>query len=257
LPTFRITVAYDGTDYVGWQRQAAGTSIQAVIEDALREFDTEVTVTGAGRTDAGVHALGQVVGFTLPRSIASDALMRALNVRLPADVRVLAVEEAPPLFHARFGARSKTYRYRIWNGDVLPPFERRYAWHVLERLDVHAMAAAARLLEGEHDFAAFQGAGGTTHSTQRIVSASHVGRGPGMIEAHGSGGNDCVHYDITGNGFLRYMVRNIAGSLVEIGRGHRDPGWLLDVLNSRDRTRAGPTAPPEGLFLVRVEYGDL
>ena len=157
MSRFRITVAYDGTDYVGWQRQATGVSIQGLLEDALRELDgAAVAVAGAGRTDAGVHALGQVAGFALTRTIGADAVMRALNARLPDTVRVLASEEVPPDFHPRFAARSKTYRYRIWNADVMSPFERRYAWHVIGGLDVEAMNTAARALEGRHDFAAFQ-----------------------------------------------------------------------------------------------------
>src|SRR6476646_6703909 len=156
MPTFKITVAYDGTDYIGWQRQATGTSIQGLLEDALREFgDGDVAVSGAGRTDAGVHALAQVASF----AIARDVVVRALNAKLPEAVRVMAAEEVTAAFHARFDARAKTYRYRIWNGDVLPPFERRYAWHVPGSLDVAAMQRAAALIEGEHDFAAFQSAG--------------------------------------------------------------------------------------------------
>jgi tRNA pseudouridine38-40 synthase len=247
MPTFKITLAYDGTNFVGWQRQASGVSVQGLVEHALAELDgRDVAVSAAGRTDAGVHALGQVAAFALVRAIAPEAVARALNARLPADVRVIGAEEVPPDFHPRFGARIKTYRYRIWNADVLSPFEGRYAWHVIERLDVEAMAAAARLLEGRHDFAAFQAAGGGTHTTERVVSSSLVSR----AAADGA----LVSYEISGNGFLRYMVRNIAGTLVEVGRGRRPGEWVREVLRSRDRASAGPTAPPEGLFLVSVEY---
>src|SRR2546425_10005369 len=132
MPSYRINLAYDGTDFVGWQRQASGTSIQGLLEDALRALDErDVTVTGAGRTDAGVHALGQVAAFTLARELAPDAVVRALNARLPDAVRVLAADAVAPSFHPRFDARAKTYRYRIWNGGVLSPFERRYAWHLI------------------------------------------------------------------------------------------------------------------------------
>src|SRR3982751_2562708 len=155
MPRFKITLAYDGTDFVGWQRQAAGTSIQGLLEEALRELDgRDVAVTGAGRTDAGVHALGQVAAFSLSRTIAPEALVRAVNARLPDTVRVLAAIEVPATFQPRFGARRKTYRYRIWNGDVISPFECAYAWHVPGALDVDAMDAAARAIEGRHDFAA-------------------------------------------------------------------------------------------------------
>src|SRR2546428_10535594 len=131
MPTFKLTIAYDGTDLVGWQRQASGTSVQGLLESALRDLDgREVAVTGAGRTDAGVHALGQTASCALERTIAPGVLIRALNARLPAEVRVMDAIETPPAFHARFDARLKTYRYRIWNSDVISPFERRYAWHV-------------------------------------------------------------------------------------------------------------------------------
>src|SRR5262249_40941582 len=153
-------VAYDGTDYVGWQRQASGVSIQGLVEDALRELDgRQVDVMGAGRTDAGVHALGQTASFSLERAIDAATLVRALNAKLPPAVRVRTADVQPAAFNARFDARSKTYRYRIWNGEVLNPFERRYVWHLVNPLDAGAMAAAALALEGTHDFAAFQGTG--------------------------------------------------------------------------------------------------
>jgi tRNA pseudouridine38-40 synthase len=269
VSTFKITLGYDGAEFVGWQRQASGVSIQALVEDALAEIDGKtVPVTGAGRTDAGVHALGQAASFTLDRAIDAETLVRALNNKLPETVRVLSAAEAPARFHARFAARSKTYRYRVWDHAVMPPFERQYAWHVVEPLDVDAMSEAARTLEGPHDFAAFQSAGSTTHSTEREVFRSRIARAPAIASAIGdaraatlppspNATAGCLVYDITGNGFLRYMVRTIVGSLVEIGRGHRSTDWLAEVLASRDRARAGPTAPAHGLFLVAVEYGDL
>src|SRR6267154_1530721 len=158
MPTFKITIAYDGTDFVGWQRQAAGVSVQGLLEDSLRVLDErDVTVHGAGRTDAGVHALGQVASFSLARDASADVVRRALNARLPDAVRVLSAETVPEQFHARFSARGKTYRYRLWNAEVLDPFERRHAWHVIGALDVPAMQAAAAAIVGTHDFAAFQG----------------------------------------------------------------------------------------------------
>jgi tRNA pseudouridine38-40 synthase len=252
MPTFRITVAYDGTGYVGWQRQANGVSIQGQVEDAVRQLDArDVTVTGAGRTDAGVHALGQVAAFTIERALAAGSVVRALNARLPDAIRVLSADEVTPAFHPRFDARAKTYRYRIWNGDVTSPFERRYAWHLAGALDVNAMRAAAALLEGEHDFAAFQAAGSSTRTTVRRITSSSVAS-PIGDRAIG----DLVVYAVSGTGFLRHMVRIIVGSLVEIGRGRKPIEWIAAVRDSRDRTAAGPTAPPEGLFLERVEYGD-
>ena len=175
MPHFRITLAYDGTDFVGWQRQANGISIQGLLEDALAKLDGRaVAVAGAGRTDSGVHALGQVAAFTLERAMPADAVVRALNAHLPEAIRITSADDVSASFHPRFAARSKTYRYRILNTDIASPFERRYAWHVPGALDVAAMSDAARLLEGEHDFAAFQAAGSDVASTVRDVMASRI-----------------------------------------------------------------------------------
>lgn len=269
MSTFKLTIAYEGTGFVGWQRQAAGTSIQGLLEDALRELDgREVAVTGAGRTDAGVHALGQVAAVSLERAIDPPTLIRAINARMPGAIRVLDAVEASASFHARFEARSKTYRYRIWNGDVMSPFDRAYAWRIAApALDVEAMASAAMLVEGRHDFAAFQASGTDTRTTEREVFSSRLtsrragshaeGKGPGF----GGGREDLqvgpgtlITYEITGDGFLRHMVRTIVGTLIEVGRGRRPVAWLTEVIGSRDRAAAGPTAPAEGLFLVSVAY---
>ena len=265
MPSFRITLAYDGTDYAGWQRQASGATIQGLLEDALRELDErDVTVTGAGRTDAGVHALGQVAAFAIERMLTADSVVRALNARLPDAVRVLAAAEVPPSFNPRFGARAKTYHYRIWNGEVISPFERRYAWHLAGALNVDAMREAARLLEGTHDFAAFQAAGSETTTTVREILVSRIAdcglRGAECGFPSGSAfripDSALLEYEITGTGFLRHMVRAIVGSLVEIGRGRQPVDWITHVVASRDRAAAGPTAPAHGLILVGVEYGD-
>ena len=273
MRTFKITLAYDGTGLVGWQRQVSGTSVQGLLEAALQHLDQrEVIVTGAGRTDAGVHALGQVASFSLERSINCDGLLRAVNAHLPPAVRVLAAEIATDTFHARFDARRKTYRYRIWNAEVISPFQRHYAWHLKAALDRDKMSAAAEIIEGRHDFAAFQAAGGNTRSTERTVFSSLVLR-PAQHERdrhspvpHSSREGDSlvlspskdeplIVYEVSGNGFLRHMVRTIVGSLVDIGRGRRPVEWMREVLASRDRGEAGPTAPPQGLFLVSVETG--
>jgi tRNA pseudouridine38-40 synthase len=254
VPTFKITLAYDGTAFVGWQRQARGTSIQGALEDALRALDgRDVTVHGAGRTDAGVHAVGQVASFTLARSVGADAVLRATNARLPAAIRVVRAEAVDPAFHARYRARLKTYQYRILNTDVPDVFARAYAWHLPGTLDCDAMQAAARLLEGRHDFAAFQASGAPTRTTEREITAVDLI----VREGGGEWWPDHVRMitlDITGSGFLRHMVRIVVGSLVEIGRGRRDAAWLAEVLAARDRRRAGPTAPPCGLFLRAVMY---
>lgn len=262
MPTFRITVSYDGTDFNGWQRQPDGTSIQGLLEEALRELDgRDVAVAGAGRTDAGVHALAQVAAFALERTIAPDALVRAVNVRLPESVRVLDAAPVDAAFHPRFDARAKHYRYRIWNARVLSPFERRYAWHIIDRLDVGAMNAAAALLVGTHDFAAFCGTGSDAATTVRTILSSRIAEcgvrsncGSDHESAFRSPQSALIVYEVSGDGFLRYMVRNIVGSLVEIGCGRFPPSWLGEVLASRDRTKAGRTAPAPGLFLVGVKY---
>jgi tRNA pseudouridine38-40 synthase len=252
MPTFKLTIAYDGTGFVGWQRQASGTSIQGLLEDALEDFgDPDLTVIGASRTDAGVHALGQVAGVSLARAIDPQTLARAINARLPDAVRVLEAVEAPAGFHARFDARSKTYSYRIWNGEAVVPFERAYTWHVPgPLLDLDAMAEAAAAFEGRHDFAAFQASGSTTRSTERVVFSSRVARGSGSLLASDS----LVTFEICGDGFLRHMVRTLAGTLVDVGRGFREPAWAAALLASGDRTQVGRTAPAAGLFLVRVNY---
>jgi tRNA pseudouridine38-40 synthase len=249
VPTYKLTVAYDGTGYVGWQRQASGTSIQGLLEDALSDLDGRpVPALGAGRTDAGVHARGQVVGASLDRDLAADAVVRALNVRLPPAVRVVSAVAVASTFHARFDARAKTYQYRIWNAPVADPFERAYAWHVPEPLDVVVMDSAARLLEGEHDFTAFCAAETDTLSTRRVVMRSSVRRQAPQLAL--------VTYDVSGSGFLRHMVRTIVGTIVEVGLGRQPVEWLAEVLASEDRRRAGRTAPPHGLCLIAVQYGE-
>jgi tRNA pseudouridine38-40 synthase len=257
VSSFKLTIAYDGTGLVGWQRQAAGTSVQGLLEDAFAALDAAaVAVTGAGRTDAGVHALGQVASVTIRRSIDPESLVRALNARLPPSVRVVDAVGAPAAFHARFDARSKTYRYRIWTAEVLSPFERAYAWHVPGPLDVEAMARAALLFEGRHDFAAFRSLGTEQATTTRVVFSSRIDAAP---PAHAAGvppigGGSLVVFEICGDGFLRHMVRSMAGTLVEVGRGRRPASAIAEMLAAGDRARGAPRAPAEGLFLVRVDY---
>src|SRR5262249_27120012 len=223
----------------------SGTSIQGLLEDALREFDDgDVAVAGAGRTDAGVHALGQVASFTLDRAIDAATIVRALNAKLPADVRVLDAVAGPSTFHARCDARGTRSRYRIWNGEVVTPFERRYVWHIPEPLDMASMDRAARFIEGTHDFAVFQGAGSDTPTTERTVFSSRIAdfglcsEIPNQSPIRNPQSKILV-YEVCGNGFLRYMVRSIVGSLVEIGRGRRDAEWLRTLIASRDRAQAG------------------
>jgi tRNA pseudouridine38-40 synthase len=245
LRTIKLTVAYDGTGYVGWQRQASGESIQGLLEDVLSRIDNRaVTVHGAGRTDAGVHATGQVASARLACAHDAATLLRALNANLPPAVRVFEVVVMPDEFHARFSATGKTYEYRIWNGPIVSPMLRLYTWHVAQPLDVAPMQAAADAVPGEHDFGAFQGARSAVHSSvRRLRSAQWRLAGDGSLV-----------FEIAGDGFLRYMVRSLVGTLVEVGHRRRDPDDLARLLANPDRARAGRTAPPEGLFLVKVEY---
>jgi tRNA pseudouridine38-40 synthase len=244
LRNLKLTLAYDGTRLVGWQRQADGDSVQGLLEDALARFEgAPVTVHGAGRTDTGVHALGQVASAQVTFAHDGATLTRALNAQLPEDVRVLGVEEVSPQFHARFSARSKTYRYQIRHGNIADPFERAFVWHMPERLRVEEMRAAAGVLIGTHDFAAFRSIGTPVRDSVRTVTQSTITDAEGRMA-----------YEISGNGFLRHMVRAIVGTLVEIGRGFRDTESMAALLRGSARSDAGATAPPQGLFLVRVDY---
>ena len=259
MGNLKLTLAYDGTDYVGWQRQASGRSIQGVLEAALAELEgAPVTVIGAGRTDAGVHAAAQVASARLAREREPAVAARALNAKLPADIRVLRADAVDPAFHARYSARSKTYRYCVSNGGIAAPFTLRYAWHVAAPLDLDAMRAAGVLLCGRHDFAAFQSAGSSVRTSVRHVSSVTVARQPGCSLGPAAGGAraDLVTIDVEADGFLRHMVRAIAGTLVEIGLGRRPAADVAAILASRRRARAGPTAPARGLFLVRVRFAD-
>ncbi len=245
---YRATVQYDGTAYFGFQRQRAGVpTVQSAIETALEQISGHpVTVTGAGRTDTGVHALGQVVSFTIDWSTrhGNDALLRAINANLPRDVAVLDVMGAPAGFHPRFSARRRTYRYWIRNAEQQDIFLRDRVWHVSQGLNVSAMDAAAGQLLGEHDFATF-GRAPVGDNTVRQVFAAQCRRD----------GND-VWFEISANAFLNRMVRSLVGSIKEVGTG----SWSLDefrvALLAKDRGRSATAAPPQGLYLVSVEYED-
>src|SRR5262245_38333227 len=232
MRTLKLVIEYDGFDYCGWQVQDTVPTVQGVIEAALGKILGEaVRINGAGRTDAKVHALGQVASFRCPSEIPTTAVQRALNSLLPRDMVVHDVREVPAEFHARFSARRKMYVYRILNRPLRAPLRLRYAWHIPQLLDVSAMASAAAYLQGTHDFTSFQASGSEVHTAERTLM--------GLTITHEG---DEIIISCTANGFLRHMVRNIVGSLVEVGRGTRQPTDVKRILNGRDRRLAGSTA---------------
>lgn len=240
----KVSVEYDGTNYCGWQTQSNGKSIQAALEQALSTFLGKPTkVIGSGRTDAGVHALGQTANFFTDKEFDRHRFLRALNALTPHDITIKEAEIVPDCFDARRDGRSRIYEYRILNRSMPSPFYRNRAWHVHDPLDLDAMRAALPWLLGEHDFSTFRAAGcDAAHPVRRIYSTSLERRG------------DLLIYRVEATAFLRHMVRNIVGTLVEVGRGLRAAASFEQLLEARDRTRAGPTAPPHGLYLLEVKY---
>ncbi len=239
-----LTIGYDGTDYAGWQRQENGLAVQQVIEDVIEKlFHEQVHVMGSGRTDAGVHARGQVAAFDFSHPIPADRLKLALNANLPADIRIYRVWEAEADFHPRFSAKRKTYAYRFINGEIMPPELRKYHTLVKEPLDIERIKAALKILEGEHDFLAFRSSGGMNLSTVRTIYSA-------VLKEEGEG----YRIEVTGNGFLYNMVRIIAGTLFEIGKGKLDLECITQALATGRREFLGPTAPGTGLMLMNVEY---
>jgi tRNA pseudouridine38-40 synthase len=241
---YRLLLEYDGTDYHGWQRQPDARTLQEVLETALATaLRHPARLHAAGRTDAGVHALGQVATFRSELAIEPRELRKTLNALTPPDVAVREVAPVPDTFDARRSATSRVYEYRIWNQPWRSPFWHRYTWHVPRSLDLRAMRAAAALLVGEHDFSAFRAADCDSESRTRRVLHS------GFTEAE----NMCM-YRVQANAFLKHMVRTIVGTLVAVGSGELRSDDVGEILRSRDRTRAGATAPPQGLALVAVSY---
>lgn len=244
--TIRLVLRYDGTDFHGWQIQPGLRTVQEVLEAALGQLTgNRPSTTASGRTDAGVHALGQVVHFHTGSRHAPATFVKALNALLPPDVRVLAALEVPQAFHATLDARAKLYRYVIDNGPIADPFQLRHAWHVHHPLDDRAMHRAAQALRGRHDFRSFE-----THWPNRTSSVRTIGQ----VAVSRMG--PLVWVDVEADGFLYNMVRAITGSLVMVGLGKWPEDRVRQVIEAEDRRQAGPTAPPQGLFLVRVRYGD-
>ena len=247
---FRLTIQYDGTDFHGWQVQEGRRTVQGELARALSLVDgREVVVHGAGRTDAGVHAEAQVASADVRRQISPDKLRAAVNGNVGRDVRVIDVREAPEDFHARFSARGKTYCYRVFNERFASPFWARYALHEARPLDAERMRAAAALFPGEHDWTAFSAAQSDVRSRVRTVTRLDVAE---RRSARGRG--RLVEITVSADGFLRYMVRSIAGTLLAAGRGEIDLGTIRRALDAGERSLAAPTAPAHGLSLVEVHY---
>ena len=247
---YKLLIQYDGTDFHGWQVQENDRTVQGELERVISLLEGhDVKVIGSGRTDAGVHAEGQVANVVLERTFAADRLQAAINGNLWRDIRVMNVEKAPEDFHARFSARGKTYLYRIINAPVMSPFWRRYALHEWRPLNIARMNEAARLFLGEHDWTAFASAQSDGESKVRNITDC-------VFESKwdSRAGSNLVEFRISGSGFLRYMVRSIIGTLLEVGRGERDPESIQHAIVTRDRNLAGPTAAAQGLTLLKVEY---
>jgi tRNA pseudouridine38-40 synthase len=244
VPTFKLTLEYDGSDYHGWQVQPGLPTIQAALEAVIAQVSQQhANVIGASRTDAGVHALGQVAGFTTTATLSAPEWLRALNGLLPPDIAVRTVEATPDHFHARFHAKSKLYRYRIIMRSHRSALERHRAWQTPYPLDAELMRTASTSLAGRHDFSSFQGS--PTDTDNPVCNVARVECLQSLDE---------LAIEIEADRFVKQMVRNIVGTLVEVGRGKLQAGVVTEIIAARDRTKAGPTAPPQGLYLVHVDY---
>lgn len=240
----RLTIAYDGTSYGGWQIQKNSNTIQEEIEKALKKILKEkIRVIAAGRTDAGVHAKAQTVNFKSKRILKNNNMFNALNANLPKDIAILKVKNAHFDFHSRFDAKSKIYRYTIYTGDIDDPFTIRYYYRALHELNISLMRNEAKALLGKHDFKSFQRRSELKNTVRRIKKINIQRKA-----------NNFIYIDIEADGFLYNMVRNIVGTLIDIGRGYFPKGSMRKILSSRDRKKAGPTAPAKGLVLLKVLY---
>ncbi len=247
MPNIKLIVEYEGTAYGGWQSQKNAPTVQDTLQDALERVTGErVTLYGSGRTDSGVHALGQVANFRTNAAIPPERYASALNPLLPEDIAVRSSCAVPDGFHAQFLATGKRYRYTVYNDRQKPALCRRAAWHVGQKLDAEAMRAAAAYFKGRHDFTAFQSAGGVERETVKTVTRCDV-----------TADGPFIHIDVAADGFLYNMVRIIAGTLVKVGRGRLASDAIPGIIGSRDRQRAGYTAPAHGLCLMEVYYEDI
>jgi len=250
MRNLKVLLAYDGSDFSGWQVQPDRETIQGTLSSAIGRITGEkVLPQGSGRTDAGVHALGQVANLMTSSPIPAENLAKALNDILPPSIRVLEVAEAPADFHARKSARAKTYRYRIYRGPVCPPFLARYVWHYPYPLDEGAMEQAAGLVVGEHDFTSF-----AALDPERGCDEENPSNVRRILDSNWQRTGEELVYTVRGNGFLHHMVRNLVGTFILVGKGTLNPLDVTRILEARNRTAAGATAPARGLCLVGVEY---
>lgn len=245
VKNFKLIIEYDGTRYHGWQRQPNGISIQQAIEKAIKIMTRQkISLIGSGRTDAGVHALGQTANFKCETRLSPDEIQRGLNSLLPDDIVIRQCRTVHPEFHSRYDAQSKRYRYWILNQHLPSAIGRQYCWWVRTPLDIPAMQEAADMIRGEHDFKAFEATGSPrAHTRRHVIQARWERRSEGRLT-----------FDISADGFLRYMVRNIVGTMVAVGMNKLTPASFQEVFNAMDRARAGATAPAHGLFLMEVNY---
>jgi len=258
MRNIKLTLAYDGTDFSGWQIQPGEQTIQGTLAGVLETLTQQrPMIYAAGRTDAGVHAAGQVANFKTESSLTAADFQRGCNALLPPSIRVVSSEEASQDFHARWSAVAKTYRYRIFRGRVVPPFLWRYVQHDPSPLDFAAMADAARRFEGEQDFSSFAASTGSEEDDRERTMVRTIYRSEILQcdERDGAAPGDEWVYEVRGKSFLRYMVRKIVGTLVDVGRGRLAPEDISALFALRDRTRSGATMPPQGLCMVGVEYG--
>ncbi len=260
MPHWKLTVAYDGTSFNGWQVQPGLPTVQGRLAQALHHITGETVLPqGSGRTDTGVHALGQVVSLSLDSPIPAPNLQRALNNQLPGSIRILRIEPAPTTFHARYSARRKTYEYRISSEAICPPTLAPFVWNCTWPLDLTAMQRAAAYVIGEHDFTSFAATDPDLHTREAqnhgeeatLQSKSAI---RSIFASSWNREGSLLLYRVTGSGFLHHMVRNLVGTFVDVGRGRTPAEAIPAILEARSRTASGPTAPPQGLFLVEVEY---
>jgi tRNA pseudouridine38-40 synthase len=259
MRNIKLTLAYDGSEFHGWQIQPGQPTIQGILTDVIERLTRcRVLVHGAGRTDAGVHATGQVANFQTESNMSSAEFQRAINALLPAAIRVVAADEVALDFHARWGALAKTYRYTIFRGRVAPPFLWRYIHHDFSPMNFEAMTEAARQFVGEHDFTSFAASTGSGEDDRELNVVRTIYHSE-LLHSAVEGSHERAEnwaYVVSGRSFLRYMVRKMVGTLVDVGHGKLKPEDISAVFACRDRSKSGPTMPPQGLCLEEVEYGD-